>query len=222
MEYIRTLHIRTNVDLREADDFAGSPQVWPAGGATTSVNIPITLRAMASAGEVASAADAALLWHMDASVQFVKDRSSLAGIKEALGWIMEPANHPVSFNCLAGRDRTGWVAAILLMILGASREVIIADYLRSNDPAARGGSLEERVLAMFRSHFEKEGTATKDQGSAEMEYSAAVDAMLTMKEEYITLSLDTVEAEFGGVEGYLAALGVTQDARSRFKSFMLI
>lgn len=37
------------------------------------------------------------------------------------------------FHCTAGKDRTGWAAAALLMLLGASDEAIQSDYLQTND-----------------------------------------------------------------------------------------
>ncbi|MFN8051840.1 MAG: tyrosine-protein phosphatase [Acidimicrobiales bacterium] len=42
-----------------------------------------------------------------------------------------PAN--VLFHCTAGKDRTGVIASALLGVLGASPEVIVADYARSTD-----------------------------------------------------------------------------------------
>ena len=44
----------------------------------------------------------------------------------------DPANYPVMFGCVTGKDRTGFIAALVLGVLGASREEIIADYLESN------------------------------------------------------------------------------------------
>ncbi|MGV9860367.1 tyrosine-protein phosphatase [Gordonia sp. NPDC003425] len=38
----------------------------------------------------------------------------------------------VVFHCTAGKDRTGWLAAVLLTILGVDRAVVNADYLASN------------------------------------------------------------------------------------------
>ena len=39
---------------------------------------------------------------------------------------------PLLFHCTAGKDRTGWLAAILLSALGVSRETVITDYLRTD------------------------------------------------------------------------------------------
>ncbi|MGH7913302.1 MAG: tyrosine-protein phosphatase [Candidatus Binataceae bacterium] len=40
--------------------------------------------------------------------------------------------YPLLFHCSAGRDRTGVGAAMLLELLGVSREQIVADFLESN------------------------------------------------------------------------------------------
>jgi protein-tyrosine phosphatase len=40
--------------------------------------------------------------------------------------------YPLVFHCSAGRDRTGVGAAMLLELLGVSRELIVADFLESN------------------------------------------------------------------------------------------
>lgn len=39
---------------------------------------------------------------------------------------------PVLFHCLAGKDRTGTIAAILLTMIGIEQEEILADYLHTN------------------------------------------------------------------------------------------
>ena len=38
---------------------------------------------------------------------------------------------PVLFHCTAGKDRTGFAAAIVLRLLGVPEESIVADYMRS-------------------------------------------------------------------------------------------
>jgi protein-tyrosine phosphatase len=40
--------------------------------------------------------------------------------------------YPLVFHCSAGRDRTGVGAAMLLELLGVSRDLIVADFLESN------------------------------------------------------------------------------------------
>lgn len=44
---------------------------------------------------------------------------------------------PILWNCTAGKDRTGMTAAILLRALGATREIIVADYMLTNEYSAK-------------------------------------------------------------------------------------
>jgi hypothetical protein len=46
--------------------------------------------------------------------------------------LAEAASYPLLFHCSAGRDRTGVGAAMLLELLGVSRELIVLDFLASN------------------------------------------------------------------------------------------
>ncbi len=42
------------------------------------------------------------------------------------------AGRPVLFHCVSGKDRTGFGAAVVLMALGAARDVILEDYALTN------------------------------------------------------------------------------------------
>jgi protein-tyrosine phosphatase len=46
--------------------------------------------------------------------------------------LVNKANYPIVFHCQGGRDRTGFLAAIIGKIIGFSEEDIIRDYLTSN------------------------------------------------------------------------------------------
>jgi Protein tyrosine/serine phosphatase len=43
----------------------------------------------------------------------------------------------VLFHCSAGKDRTGWLSALLLGVLGVNRAAILDDYLLTNGVTAR-------------------------------------------------------------------------------------
>lgn len=51
----------------------------------------------------------------------------------ALRLIADDARRPVLFHCTAGKDRTGWMTAVLLTVLDVPREMIVADYLATNE-----------------------------------------------------------------------------------------
>ena len=47
--------------------------------------------------------------------------------------LLEAKGQPLLFHCTAGKDRTGFAAAITLRLLGVPEETILEDYLLSND-----------------------------------------------------------------------------------------
>lgn len=65
---------------------------------------------------------------------FVTDAHARAEIRATLLAIKKTAaaGRTALFHCTAGKDRTGWIAATLLTILGVDRATIDADYLASN------------------------------------------------------------------------------------------
>ncbi len=64
--------------------------------------------------------------------------------------------YPLVFHCSAGRDRTGVGAAMLLELLGVSRERIIADFLVSNETFPHM-PLSERQLAPIFAMIDENG-----------------------------------------------------------------
>lgn len=46
--------------------------------------------------------------------------------------LLQPGRLPLLFHCSAGKDRTGFGAALLLLALGVPRDVVVQDYLATN------------------------------------------------------------------------------------------
>jgi protein-tyrosine phosphatase len=63
--------------------------------------------------------------------QFVTDAKQRKNIAKVLK-VIAGATGPVLIHCAAGKDRTGWVSAVLQQIAGASRNTIVAEYKLSN------------------------------------------------------------------------------------------
>ncbi|MFJ5230430.1 tyrosine-protein phosphatase [Kitasatospora sp. NPDC088391] len=78
---------------------------------------------------------------------FVTDATARSRFATVLRLIAEADGAPVLFHCTAGKDRTGWTAALLLTALGVDRESVLADYLLTNE---RSGALIDRVDPLMR------------------------------------------------------------------------
>ena len=105
---------------------------------------------------------------------------------------------PLVFHCTAGKDRTGWAAALLLTALGVDEEQIMEDYLLTNQyfrrPAQMYGQLSEEAL----------------------------DALWRVQPSYLMASVDVVRAQHGSVDRYLTqVLGIDGAARERLAELYL-
>ena len=129
---------------------------------------------------------------------------TLGGAQRAVRTIITllAGGKPVLVHCFAGKDRTGFAVAVALEAAGADRDAILADYLRSNTATDR---LREHILQSTRS---REGVT--DEVVSFME-SRLTDEVLGVREQYLSTARRVVEENYGGLDGYLRACGVTAD-----------
>lgn len=106
-------------------------------------------------------------------------------------------SYPIVFHCTAGKDRTGVVAAVLLLIAGVDRGTVFADYLHTADYA---NELGERLARLF-------GQPRYDPERFPIE----------VHPEAMAAVLDRIEGHYGGAEGYLARAGVTAAQVTAFR-----
>ncbi|HIK80351.1 MAG TPA: tyrosine-protein phosphatase [Porticoccaceae bacterium] len=73
-------------------------------------------------------------------IQALLDRTAyVTNLKLRAEWgrwlkgLAEPINLPHLCHCTAGKDRTGYGAALILLTVGVSREQVMDDFLLSND-----------------------------------------------------------------------------------------
>ncbi|MFJ9946529.1 tyrosine-protein phosphatase [Kitasatospora sp. NPDC091207] len=77
---------------------------------------------------------------------FVTDRVARERFATVLRLLAAPDGAPLLFHCSAGKDRTGWTAALLLTALGVDRETVFADYLLTNE---RSAEIVENIVDSF-------------------------------------------------------------------------
>lgn len=105
-------------------------------------------------------------------------------------------------HCAAGKDRTGFAAALILHALGVDESVILSDYLFTNMAI----DLEGHVLPRMRRYY-------GDRPLPELE---AIMAIAGVRPEYLQAAYGAIAADFASVERYLEdALGLNQARRHR-------
>jgi protein-tyrosine phosphatase len=140
---------------------------------------------------------------VSASESFVANPDRARQYGEMLRAIIDADGSPILIHCSAGKDRTGWGAAIVHLALGVPREHIVADYMLSNTYRRnRAARLEE----LERAGLDPELLAP----------------FFGVHENYINQSFIAVDQHYGGVEQYLRdGLGVDDAAIQRFRDVMI-
>jgi protein-tyrosine phosphatase len=107
---------------------------------------------------------------------------------------------PLLVHCSAGKDRTGFVVAMLLHALEVPDELIRADYLASRHWP--GAVHHREALASRLGRF-----------MPEHEVEAAVDTVIDVRDVYLDSAMEALRAEFGSVQSYLEAAAGLDAAR---------
>ena len=104
------------------------------------------------------------------------------------------SDEPTVFHCTAGKDRTGFAAALLLKAVGASDEEVMRDYLLTNDrlqlpEASRWGLSREAMEVLWR-----------------------------VQPEFLHAAFAEVQAQHGSLEGYFReGLGLREAERDALR-----
>ncbi|MBO0465997.1 tyrosine-protein phosphatase [Enterococcus plantarum] len=111
------------------------------------------------------------------------------GFTEFMDYILANKEGATIFHCFAGKDRTGYASALLLLLLDVEKEEIYKDFLITN--TERKQANDELVQ-----HF-------REQGFNEEQLESLATA-LYVKEEYLDHTFKLIEKQFGTAENYAA------------------
>ena len=108
------------------------------------------------------------------------------------------SNEPTVFHCTAGKDRTGFAAALVLYALGATPDEVMRDYLLTNE------CLKVPQGARYGLHAE------------------VASVLWRVQPEFLAAAFEAVEQDYGGLEPYLKkGLGLGSAQRERLKKLYL-
>jgi protein-tyrosine phosphatase len=136
----------------------------------------------------------------------VTDAGARAGFGAAIRLLAEMDGAPLLFHCSAGKDRTGWLSAVVLGLLGADRDTIMADYLVTNDYSR---AANEAILDAMRA---RGGSNHPD----------VVLPVFQARREYLLAACDEMDRRYGGVAGYTRdGLGVPDEVVGALRGRLL-
>ena len=195
VELFASLGLDLVFDFRRVEEQASELSRLPDKPSPRVVSVPIipgsNSRFFEEAGQQSDKPDAMFEFMLEINRDFAGPQA--ATYSRMFSEILAQPDARFLVHCAAGKDRTGFAAAIILLALGVPRDVVMRDYLLT----ARFFK-PERELARLRIKYALEHMA-----------SEAIMPMLEVHEDYLAVALEYIDQNFGSVEAYLAqALGV--------------
>ncbi len=115
---------------------------------------------------------------------------------------------PIIFHSAQGKDRAGIASALLLIALGADEDMVMRDYLISNEAYASD-------IAEMRTVAEANGL----DGDETVELLAATKGV---DEKYLSVAFDSVKKKYGSMDNFLRErLGLTDEERKALREKFL-
>ena len=181
-EILDGLGLRWIVDLRGVDEAAMMPARLRDGCGASRMPLPIEPKAGAALRELLAQGTATT---EDAKELMIGSYRAYAAdyadtYSRFMHHVLEVENHPILFHCTAGKDRTGFGAAIILRALNVPWETVMYDYLLTNE-----------FVDITRSRL------------GQMYDPEIVMPMVEVRQEYLETAFRVVDEVYGDFDTYL-------------------
>ena len=196
---IRAFGLRRVLDFRGADERLAHMCVLPDVTVHSLAIEPTVVQVLArliDAGETLTP-EAVVGYMQDTYRDFV--RHNTHRFAAFFGHLLA-SSEPTVFHCTAGKDRTGFAAALFLRSLGASDETVMRDYLVTNE------RYRPQLGMRPASRLPPEVT----------------DVLWKVQPDFLLAAFDTIESDHGSVDDYLRGpLRVGDAQRQRLRDLYL-
>lgn len=196
------LNLKTIIDLRGEDETVSAPVKY-AGANIISIPIPIKgkeqITQRLKKGRIRKGDG--FLYMQDTYISYVTENSEQFG--KALKVFLDKDNYPVLVNCSIGKDRAGFLTALLLAALDVPEETIMKDYMASNN------HIDLRHLAYMARSLNTDAQET-------------ITMLLSANETWLDLAFHKIKKEYGSIDKYLSkGLHLTEKERDTLKDIIL-
>lgn len=197
---LAALDLHVLIDFRLPHERHSHPNRLPAGAAPRAIEIGFWPEGVAEMHRSlrAGVLDAAGVERVTANFYRNFPLHHHAEYRVLMEAIEEAAGRPMLFHCVSGKDRTGFGAAVILMTLGATQDVILEDYALSNTCRRDIG------------HLIPPGTP-----------AAVAEAFMAANPLYLEAALATMTDTYGSMDAYLEqALGLNDKRRANLRELL--
>ncbi len=208
---VNEYELKTVVDLRGDEEISGSPDPVLEGvryiknpilgsreiGITHEEDIGTTAKKMPEGFE-----------HMCHVYElFVRNDRAISHLKQFFGYVLEQKEGAILWHCTAGKDRTGTAAALLQMALGVPQDLIMQDYLYTNDCSKK---VVDEIMAQILIQTDDERTIN------------SAREMMLAREEYLQTFMTGMVLSCGSLDAFLKErLGFDEETKAYLRELYL-
>lgn len=124
---------------------------------------------------------------------------STSEIRDVFNVLSEKSNYPIVVHCTQGKDRTGLVVLLVLMLCGIDHRAIANDYVRSEQELLM--EKEERLQEILRIGLSEDFAACP--------------------EDFVKKVTQHIQESYGSIEKYLSGIGVGGEVQKRVRKIVL-
>ncbi|MCU1476451.1 MAG: protein-tyrosine-phosphatase [Subtercola sp.] len=133
--------------------------------------------------------------------QLIDIPSALSGYHDFFTELADDSNLPADFHCTTGKDRTGWGAAALLLLLGVSYDDVLDDYLLTN----------EQLLPSLKPLLDQFASIGGDPD--------LLLPVVGVQKEYLETAVAEMTAQYGDIETYFTkGLGIDEATIAKLRA----
>ena len=191
LKHISTLYLELVIDFRAVHETEREPDRLPMGMGIRHMRIPI----LDSSTRV---------WH-DSREEMVKSLKSInpaeymidtnielatdftPEMRKFIGAVLSADGSPILFHCVAGKDRTGFAAAIVLRMLGVPQKTVMEDYLLTNQYLLAAYKWNLMLMKILKGK----------------KFINGVMAFMEARPEYLSAAFEAIDREHGSFENYV-------------------
>jgi protein-tyrosine phosphatase len=210
LKLLSSLNLHQIIDLRSTYERELYPDRLPTEFASLVVEIPILDRGSemfkGSRQEVGKTLKTIEVTKFMTSAYREYASRFTSEMQKLLHVLLSSNGSPVLFHCTAGKDRTGFAAALVLRILGVPENVVMDDYLLSNHHFYSGHRWNLALLRILRGK----------------QFANVVNDFMMVRAADLSTAFETIERDYGSFENYVRnGLGLSPEDIERLKSLYL-
>ncbi|MDR1170132.1 MAG: tyrosine-protein phosphatase [Prevotellaceae bacterium] len=195
VERLKELGVRTVIDFRDDDEVMKEPSRLPES--VRVVRLPIVvgsndtfMQKMGDSPDSLQCVDFMQTVNRSLVTEFAPQYRAFFAI------LLQAESYPIVFHCTAGKDRTGFAAALLLSALNVDWDTVMDDYLLTNQ-FLKPQSLSEEAIAVAR-------------------------LMWSVQPSYLSAAKEEIITTYGSIDNYLnREMNVGKAEKERLMQYLL-